>query len=164
MASLLRFFWQAVASGLGLGLLPGAPGTWGAAGAIGALWALHRWYPVHFPGEPGTLWPFALVLLGLFFLGTTAARAVERHWGEDASRVVVDEWFGQWVALAGLPFSPAVALAGFVLFRVLDIAKPLYIRRMEKLGGGLGVMMDDLLAGVYANLLLQAAVRLGWLG
>lgn len=77
-------------------------------------------------------------------------RPSEPYWGEDPSRVVVDEMVGVWITLLAAPAGHVwYGLAAFVLFRFFDILKPLGIRRMEKLPGGVGVMMDDVLAGVY---------------
>lgn len=93
----------------------------------------------------------------LFFItGVIAANKVERSWGKDNKRVVIDEVMGMTVSLLFLPINLATLTLGLLLFRFFDICKPLYIRRMEDLKGGWGVMMDDLLAGVYANLLLRA--------
>jgi phosphatidylglycerophosphatase A len=76
---------------------------------------------------------------------------------------VIDEVAGMWVGVLGLPITGPRLLAGLVLFRFFDIVKPLFIRKMEEMPGGVGVMMDDVLAGIYTNLLLQAAVHLGYL-
>ncbi|MEL6867415.1 MAG: phosphatidylglycerophosphatase A, partial [Bacteroidota bacterium] len=73
----------------------------------------------------------------------------------DPSKVVIDEMAGMWISLLWLPFSPLLLLLAFLLFRAFDIGKPFYIRQMEKLPSGWGIMMDDVLAGVYTNLLLQ---------
>ncbi len=74
--------------------------------------------------------------------------------------IVIDEFAGQFLALLALPPTWPVLLAGFVLFRLFDIMKPPPARRLEALPGATGIMADDLLAGLYANLLLQLAIRL----
>ena len=80
------------------------------------------------------------------------------YWGEDPSRVVVDEMVGVWIPLLVVPDGGWwYVLAAFVLFRLFDIVKPLGVRRMERFGGGVGIMMDDILAGVYSAVLLGAA-------
>jgi phosphatidylglycerophosphatase A len=79
--------------------------------------------------------------------------------GKDSYRVVIDEVAGMWVSLLFVPITTPTLVAGLVLFRFFDITKPLYIRRMEKLPGGVGVMMDDVLAGVYTNILLQIGLH-----
>ena len=100
---------------------------------------------------------------GRFFIAVYAAQAMERKWGKDPSRVVVDEAVGFLVTVAFLPPGLATASAGFVLFRIFDIAKPPPARRLESLPGGWGVVMDDVAAGVYGNLVLQLAVLAGML-
>ena len=92
------------------------------------------------------------------FAPGTAANAVEPIWGEDPSRVVVDEMVGVWIPLLAAPAGNLwYALAAFALFRLFDIFKPLGIRKMEYLKGGVGVMMDDILAGIYSLILLIVA-------
>ncbi len=101
-----------------------------------------------------------LLLTGLIVLfalvGVKASDALIPEWGKDPKQVVVDEMVGVWIALLGMPLGNIYyLLAGFVLFRFFDIAKPLGIREVEKIGGGWGIMLDDVLAGVYANIVLQ---------
>ena len=105
----------------------------------------------------------SLLTLALLAVGTLAAQRVEGLWGKDSYRVVIDEVAGMWVGMLLIPITGPRLLAGLVLFRFFDIVKPLFIRRMEALPGGVGVMMDDVLAGLYTNLLLHAAVQLGYL-
>ena len=102
-----------------------------------------------------------VVLTALCAIGVVASTMVENEWGVDSGRVVVDEAGGMAIALIGLPGGWPHALAAFVLFRVLDIAKPLGISQLEKLPGGWGVMGDDVLAGIYTNLILQTALLTG---
>ncbi len=83
---------------------------------------------------------------------------MEAEWGEDPSRVVIDEAAGMYLTLLAIPVRWQYILTGLVLFRFFDIAKPLYIRKMERIGGGWGIMMDDMLAGVYSNIILQVIV------
>jgi phosphatidylglycerophosphatase A len=94
----------------------------------------------------------------LFALGVWSANKVEAEWGEDSYRVVIDEVAGMCLTLCFVPVRWPYIVIGLLLFRFFDIAKPLGIRKMENLTGGWGVMMDDMLAGVYANLLLQVVV------
>ncbi len=151
------------ASGFGLGYAPIAPGTFGAAGGLASLVLLNSCWPAIFPGSFRQPWVFAALCGALFLVGIGCARLAEKLWGEDSQKIVLDEWLGMWVAMLALPFTWSTAIFAFVLFRLFDISKPFPLRRAELLGGGTGVMLDDLLAGVYANLLLQVAVLAGWL-
>jgi phosphatidylglycerophosphatase A len=91
-------------------------------------------------------------------LGAWSAGYLERFWGQDPSRVVMDETVGVWIPLIVVgPGQWWWALAALVLFRFFDIVKPLGVRRMEALPGGWGVMADDVLAGVYSLLILFLA-------
>lgn len=96
--------------------------------------------------------------LATFVVGVYVSNRLEAGWGKDSKKIVVDEVLGMAVSLLFLPINLAVILTGLVLFRIFDIWKPLYIRRTEKLKGGWGVMVDDLVAGVYANLILQIII------
>ena len=98
------------------------------------------------------------VTLVLLALGVWSANNVEAEWGKDSYRVVIDEVAGMCLTLCFIPVRWPYILIGLLLFRFFDIAKPLGIRKMENLSSGWGVMMDDMLAGVYANLLLQIVV------
>ena len=142
-----------VATGFGSGFSPVAPGT------AGALLAVLLWVAGYF------LLPFAqlqvlLAVLVVYFTvqGVYSSGVMEKHWGEDPSRVVVDEMVGVWIPLLVVPDGGWwYVVAAFVLFRFFDIVKPLGVRRMERLGGGMGIMMDDILAGVYSAVLLGVA-------
>jgi len=150
-------------SALGAGLLPIAPGTWGSAVTVVVMAALHGvaglWgglLPV------ATTWRVAVllwagVLLVIALLGLRIGDRAAEDWGEeDPGAFVLDEVVGQGLALLPLlfvlprPLPPLPLAAGFLLFRVLDVIKPPPCRRLEGLPGGLGIMADDLMAGVYA--------------
>lgn len=97
----------------------------------------------------GGFYPFFTIL------GIWAVNRLEPYWGEDPSRVVVDEMVGVWIALLAAPSGSVwYGLGAFALFRLFDIFKPLGIRRMESFSGGFGVMMDDILAGIYSFVVL----------
>jgi len=83
---------------------------------------------------------------------------MEAKWGKDSYRIVIDEVAGMCLSLLFIPVRWQYMVIGLLLFRFFDIAKPLYIRKMEQLHGGWGVMMDDMLAGLYSNLALQVIV------
>lgn len=142
-----------ITTSLGLGFSPIAPGT---AGALGGC--LIAYLITLFPGFNVLILSFLIVLF--FFLGVHSSNKMEPIWGKDPSRIVIDEVVGMWIALLMIPSGFTYMLAAFLLFRFLDIYKPLYIRRMEDLKGGWGVMMDDVLAGIYANLIIQLFILL----
>jgi phosphatidylglycerophosphatase A len=147
---------KAIAACLGIGYIKGG----GTVAAVACCLALYLTRAGGVSWQPG---PAILITVGLLALGTLAAQRVEPYWGKDSYRVVIDEVAGMWVGVLGLPITGPRLLAGLVLFRFFDIVKPLFIRKMEEMPGGVGVMMDDVLAGIYTNLLLQAAVHLGYL-
>lgn len=158
-----------IATGFGLGHLPKAPGTWASAATIPFVWVLHMiggfWLvlPVTLVAIWGGLWAVAQVLTGP---------------DDDPSEVVIDEIAGQMIAL--WPLSLGLTLAGtephvfpwpgwvgaFVLFRLFDILKPPPVDMAERLGGPVGVMLDDIVAGTIAAALvfLAAGISHGWLG
>jgi phosphatidylglycerophosphatase A len=145
-----------VVTGFGSGLLRPAPGTWGSLAAL-AIWSAAM------SGQPWTVQLAAAVLA--FAMGTWLSGQVGRRYGvDDDPRIVIDEFVGLWIALLGAPPTWAGALAGFVLFRIFDIVKPWPIRWVEqRLPGALGVMVDDVLAGAAALIVLQSTYfALGW--
>lgn len=139
-----------IASGFGSGFSPFAPGTAGAALAT-IIWLILSFFV-----SPCTLFIITLSLIIVFtILGVWSANKLEPVWGEDPSRVVVDEMVGVWIPLLACDLEHwYYALAAFALFRLFDIFKPLGIRKMESLKGGVGVMMDDILAGIYSLLII----------
>lgn len=142
-----------IGTGFGSGFSPFAPGT------AGALVATLLWFGMAWLFSAASLLWLTVALVLLFTVaGVWAANRLEPFWGEDPSRVVVDEMVGVWITLLAAPAGHVgYALAAFALFRLFDIFKPLGIRRMESLPGGIGVMMDDILAGVYGFVVLIAA-------
>jgi phosphatidylglycerophosphatase A len=101
------------------------------------------------------------IVLFIFGIGVWASKIVEKEWGHDSNRIVVDEVLGMIVSLFLIPVQWKYVVVAFVLFRFFDILKPLWIRKAEALPEGWGVMTDDLLAGIYANLILQLLIRTG---
>jgi len=141
------------ATWFGCGYASAAPGTFGSAGAlvVAPLWLWMNWAP----------WTLALLALALTPLSIWSATVTARSAGrKDPGLVVVDEVLGQWVTLAGAPsLDWRFLLAGFLLFRILDILKPFPARQLEALPDGTGIVADDLMAGVYGAAVLWAAGR-----
>lgn len=141
-------FSERVATLFGIGRIPYAPGTWGSLAAT--LLAPALFLPLSLPLR-------ILALILLFFLGSWTATKAERICGlKDPGHVVIDELVGQWLTFLPLTaFSWLHLAAGFIFFRIFDILKPPPILRAETcLPDGYGMMIDDVLAGVYAALCL----------
>ncbi len=137
------------------GYFPIAPGTLGSAVGL-LLYAALRW--VQSPVQPVSE---VLLILALFAAGVWAGTAAERYFGGiDPGPIVLDEVVGMLMTLAFIPVGLSGALAGFVLFRVFDVIKPFPARRFEALHGGLGVMADDAMAAIYANVSLRLLMAL----
>lgn len=130
------------------GYFPIAPGTVGSAAGL-MVYLLVWWLQ-------SPLLEVGLIAV-LFAIGVWAGTIAERYFGGiDPGPIVLDEVVGMLITLAFIPVGPAGALAGFVLFRIFDVIKPFPARRLESLHGGLGVMADDAMAAIYANLALRA--------
>ena len=138
---------RAIGSALGLGYTPFAPGTF-ASGAAALLY-------LYVPAIRELVWLVPMILLSVA-LGVWAGGVMEEEYGEDPSQAVIDEVAGQWIALLFIPFSPLTVLLAFILFRLFDVLKPGPVDWAQRLPGGWGIMSDDVLAGVFANLLLRA--------
>ncbi len=140
-----------IGTGLGAGYAPLAPGT---AGSLLAVIVFLLW--------PQNVLCWIFVTLFFLLIGIPVSTFIEKEKGEDPSLVVIDEVVGQWTTLLFLPFfNWKVALAGFFLFRLFDIWKPFPINLSQKLPAGWGIMVDDVLAGIYGNMVLQIILRSG---
>ena len=141
-----------IATWFGCGYSPIGPGTAGSLAAVAIAWLLvhyAHWQPLWF-----LLPVVALTGPGIWAAGVTARESQQK----DPQFVVVDEVLGQWLALAGArTLNLKSWIAAFVLFRLFDIWKPPPVRQLEALPGGTGIVADDLMAGVYAALVLFAA-------
>jgi len=128
-----------------IGYIPFAPGTFGTA--IGLLAIL-----LTRPGDAGLL----ILSIPVIIAGTVSAHHIEKVLGKDSGHIVIDEFCGYLVSVMFIPKSTGYLIAAFILFRLFDIFKPPPVNWIErKMSGGAGVMLDDLMAGVYANICLQ---------
>lgn len=158
MSGFARRFAHIVATWFYCGYTPKAPGTAGSLAAIVIAWLLHE-----YAGVPA--WGFGILALVLLWPAIWAADVTARETGmKDPQIVVVDEVVGQWIAVAGAAFGAAVLswktwCLAFVLFRAFDMWKPPPVRQLERVPGGAGIVLDDVMAGIYAGLVLAAA---GW--
>lgn len=144
-------FPKLLATSFGVGFLPVAPGTWGA------LMAIALWIPLYLWASPATTVIITVCAALLYFIaGTWASNIAEKFWGKDPVVACADETVGQWIAL--IPITHLCPwweiIIAFVLFRFFDIYKPLGIRKLERIPGGLGMMADDILAGIYSAVLI----------
>ena len=134
------------------GYFPFAPGTVGSAVGVLVDRLLRATVPV---------WTQGLVIVALTIVGIVAADIVEKDTHEDPSLVVVDELVGMLLSVFLLPLSLVGLVMGFFIFRIFDIIKPFPCRQSERLPGGLGIMTDDVIAGVYTNIVLRL-IGLAW--
>lgn len=137
---------KTIAGCAGIGNLKGG-------GSIAAAVTCIAWWYAQADGNDNKVMIAVTVIITL--IGVWTATRVEPYWGKDSSKVVIDEVAGMCISLLFVPVTVQWLIAAFVLFRFFDIVKPLYIRRTEALPAGWGVMADDVLSGVYANLVLQ---------
>jgi len=144
----MNFLHKLICTGMGLGLIPLAPGTFGALGGLATGYLIKQ-----YANQPNVY----LLLLIIFFIliGVYSSNKVIPEWGEDPSRVVIDEVVGMWISMLFLPNNFMVMLAAFVFFRLFDIYKPFFIRKFEAFPLGWGIMLDDVAAGIFANVALQ---------
>ncbi len=144
-----------IATVFGVGLLRPAPGTWGSAAALPLFWALH---------VLGGTWLVLAATLAVTLGGAAVVRAATAGSAEkDPGEIVIDEVAGMWIALLPVSYGATFAgadvlalwpgwVAAFLLFRLFDITKPWLVGRADRMGGAWGVMLDDVIAGVFAAL------------
>ena len=143
----MNYFISLLATGFGVGYSPVAPGT------LGTLIAIPVYY--FLSAIPSPL--YEITLVGFFFLSVWISENAEIFFGKkDDQRIVIDEMMGFLITMLWVPKATHFIVIGFFLFRVFDILKPFPIRRLERgLKGGFGVVLDDVMAGVYGNIILQ---------
>ncbi len=146
----MRKLHKLIATVLGIGYVGKGGGTIAAA-ACCLIWIL-------IPDGNFTNYWQVLITIAVSLVGVWSGNAVDAVWGKDSNKVVIDEVAGMMVTLLFIPVQFKFILAGLVLFRFFDIAKPLFIKKVELLPKGWGVMADDVLAGIYANILLKVIV------
>ena len=148
----MKSFYYTIATFFGIGYFPKAPGTAGSLVGLLLFW---------FIALPSL--PLLIMLTCVFLIGVWVATEVEKSAGDDPGIVVIDEVLGQGIALLFLPHEILIYVAAFILFRIFDIWKPFPIDQSQRLPKGWGVMTDDLLAGIYANLILQIFLFYGFM-
>ena len=139
-----------VATGFFIGNLPFAPGTFGSLIGLPLCFLLSRL---------DLLKSLICILVFILFAMGIASAAEKIIKQRDPGQIVIDEIAGLMVTLAGLPFNLKTALAGFIIFRVFDILKPFPIRMIDRsVGGGSGIVLDDVMAGIYGNLIIRLGI------
>ncbi len=152
-----NFIVKLLATGFGLGLLPYSPGTFGTLLGI----------PIFYFLEPKGPFAYMLITITVTVVGCIVAEIANHLFKEvDCQKIVIDEVAGYMVTMVWLPRTWQAIAAGFILFRIFDITKPGPIRYLErKIKGGIGVVADDILAGIFANIILQIIyTHTTWLG
>ena len=145
MTSLRSFVALAISTTAGVGYAPFAPGTFGSAAGLAIWWFL--------PKTPA--FQLAAIVV-LFAAGSWSGTIAEEHFKKrDPGHVVLDEVMGMFITLFLIPVTVKGAIAGFFLFRLFDVVKPPPARSLERLPGGAGIMADDAMAAVYANIALR---------
>ncbi len=145
--------WTAIffASGFGSGFIPIAPGTWGSAVGVGLVW--------RFWGDSifiQFLWVLLLGVLGIWVSGVTC----QYFKRQDCQYIVIDEIVGLMITMIGIPITGYELVIGFLLFRFFDVVKPMPVNWVDrKLKNGFGVMLDDVVAGIYGNLIMHLMMR-----
>ncbi|MGW8287878.1 MAG: phosphatidylglycerophosphatase A family protein [Desulfobulbales bacterium] len=141
-----------IATGFYSGYLPKAPGTWGSLVGLLLVYLLNYF----------SLPVYLTVTVFLFMIGTFSAGEAEKILdNHDPGIVVIDEIVGMLIAMIAVPLSPLTMLLGFILFRVFDIVKPFPVNIFDqRFHGGLGIMLDDMMAGIYSLLSLQLLIYL----
>ncbi len=137
-----------------IGYIPFAPGTWGTAAGL-VVWFLIPWH---------AFWLNLALVTFFFFLGIFASEYIEQRIGEiDPSYVVIDEVVGIWLTMTIIPpltypKDLALIVLSFLIFRFFDITKIKPIRQLELIGGGFGIMADDLLAGIFTGIVINLGI------
>lgn len=145
-------FHKLISTSLGIGYIGKGAGT------VAAVACCICWYLAWASGFN----PVTTIVITIFvtLIGIWSSNVVSRIWGKDPSRVVIDEVAGMCISLLFIPVTLKYVIIALILFRFFDIAKPLFIKKMEIFPGGWGIMLDDVLAGIYANIILQVVIWL----
>jgi phosphatidylglycerophosphatase A len=141
----MRHLITMLATGCYIGYTPKAPGTAGSILGLCIIWSL---------ADTSSLL-YIILTIFLLILGIWVSGRAEIYFGHDGSQIVIDEIIGVMITFVWIPLTVHTLIIGFILFRIMDIVKPFPADRAQKLPGGIGVVADDVIAAVYAHLLLQ---------
>lgn len=146
-----NFLIKAISTVFFIGYLPLVPGTFGSIAAVGLFYLL----------KPAGLAIYFLSIFLIMFLGLLTTGKTEKLLNKkDPSCIVIDEVMGMLIALSFMPADLKITILGFIIFRILDMFKPYPAIRLQNLHGAIGVMGDDLVAGIYTNIVLQVILKL----
>ena len=159
MRSIVNFMKRILATVGFVGYIPGMPGTWASLLTVGVLWYFMADVSIWFTAaKAGIFWPAYAGFVAFCIIVCTGAREI--FGDDDPSVVVLDEVAGQLITFFLIPLSLTTLIFGFLLFRFFDIVKPWPIHRFEELGDGEGIVMDDVVAGIMANITLLVIMAL----
>ncbi|NPA45543.1 MAG: phosphatidylglycerophosphatase A [Chlorobi bacterium] len=144
-----------IASGFGSGYSPFAPGTAGSIIGILMFYLLNYVTNLYNFSNNLILAINLFVIVFALLLGVYSIKIVHKVWEHDASKIVIDEIVGVWIAVFAMPFKWQYYLYALILFRFFDITKPLLIKKLDKMQGDWSVMLDDVLAGIYSLIVIQ---------
>lgn len=136
-----------------IGYLPKAPGTWGSMTGAFVWYMAMKYIPqfVHYQ---------LLLIILICLIGIIVSEIVSKSGNKDPKELIIDEFAGMWISLIWLPHSIKLTIIALILFRIFDIAKPFGIRKLEKIKGGLGIMLDDIAAGIVSALIIHTTLYL----
>ena len=147
-----------IATSLGMGYVPVAPGTAGAILGIILLFLFNKLL-VYYNISQATMYILDIVaIVFVMIIGVAAIKKVHTIWEHDASKIVIDEVVGVWITALFLPVTWQYYLYALIIFRFFDIAKPLFIKKFDQMHNDWSVMLDDVLAGIYGLLTMQLLV------
>ncbi|MGN6179069.1 MAG: phosphatidylglycerophosphatase A family protein [Mucilaginibacter sp.] len=153
------WFHKLFATSFGIGYINKGKG----AGTVAAVACCFIWYLAWAGNYPPAILSVTIIIF-IVLMGVWSSTMVVPLWGKDPSRVVIDEVAGMAIGLLFVPVNVKYLICALILFRFFDMVKPLYIRKTERLPAGWGIMMDDVVAGIYTNVLLQTVVAFNLLG
>jgi len=146
----INFFEKMLGSGFYTGYIPFAPGTFGSLAAL-ILYTI--------PGFESLAVIVPIIIIFSFY-GIFIGSKFESMYGKDPSQCTIDEMVGMWISLLFLPKTLFISVTAFFIWRAMDIIKPYPARQLEKLNGGLGIMIDDVVASVYSLIIVHLILRI----
>lgn len=154
--------YKLIASGLGTGYFPIAPGTAGAVLGSILFYFINYYLNLHKVNSNYIVGIDFIVIVLTMLIGVLSIKKVHSIWEHDSSKIVIDEIVGVWIAAFAIPLNWKNYLYAFILFRFFDITKPFFIKKLDKKQNNWSVMLDDVLAGIYSLITLQILLYLNF--